>query len=408
MSDAEGGAATEEAAVAKLDAQAQSSLRTCRTCCRQGLNGLAQLQKTVNAARGAPWTRLITLNDAVKVGSFACLRYLVDEVQVETLNVKTEGYYPLQLSVIWGKVDIMVYLFSRGADPMLEGELSVVNTARLRQQRLQEALARSGDGAEFEGFSITRSQIEPLIEEGRAMLQVLEGIEASGSYAAWAENNGAHPLVKRFSSHIRSSEPRFQLVVLRSLVLASRASLRSAAERAAMAADEAAQAAARAREEQPLMDALLEAGFSTNAAKEIRDYLKAPTVKALRAARLSSEEIEARLEAPVRQKRLMEGERRRFTRFVRELEEPAAAPAAAAPSKAAAKAAPKSKAKAAANPALLAMVAKGAGGGSAAKVAPAKSSQARKGGAIDSMALLFSDTLPSNAFMIITCFLFGL
>lgn len=362
------------------------------------------LRREVEASPDAPWVRRIPLNEAVKCDNLPCLRYLVDEVKVRTLNARITGYSPLQLSIIWGKLDIMVYLLSRGAQPMLEGESSVVDMARLRQQRLEEALAQSGDGAEFEGFTITRSRMEPLIEEGLAMLEVLEGVESYGSYPAWAEHNGRHPLVRRFSKDIRSSEPRYQLAVLRALVLARRASLLPAAARAALAAEEAAKAAARAKEEQPLLDALVEAGFSANTAKEIRDAFKAPTVKALRAARLAPEDIEARLEASVRQRRMTEGDRRKCARFVRELEEPAApqpSKAADAKSKAVKGYPPAAAAKAA----LLALGAKGAGRGAATKNPPAK---AKKGSVVvDGFALLFCEDLPCNAFVHTARFLFG-
>jgi hypothetical protein len=190
-----------------------------------------------------------------------------------------------------------------------------------------------------------------------------------------------------------------------------------------MAAEEAAQEAARVKDEQPLTDALEEFGFSASTAKEIRDYLRTPTVKALRALRLSSEDVIARLEPSVRQKRMMEGEQRRFVRYVRELDEPAAAasvvvPAAAAPGKVASKAAAKSKAKTAApaaKAALLAMASsKSKGGGRGGYSAAAKESTAKeqsvkmkKSGGIDGVEIIFRESLPDNAFSIIARFLFG-
>mmetsp|Transcript_80313 Transcript_80313/g.239181 ORF Transcript_80313/g.239181 Transcript_80313/m.239181 type:complete len:396 (-) Transcript_80313:162-1349(-) len=394
-------------AVAELDARALNHIRTCRTCFGQGAKGVHLLRREVESAPGAPWVRRIPLGDAVKADALSCLRYLVDEVQVETLNSRGEGYSPLQLSVIWGKLDIMVYLLARGADPMLEGEYSVVDMARLRQERLREALERSGDGAEFEGFTITRSRLEPLIEEGLSIVKVLEGIESHGSYLAWAEKNPSHPLVKRFSKEISAAEPRYELTLLRSLVLLGRASLLPQAKRAEIAAEEAAQVAARAKEEQSLWDALVEAGFSTETAKEIRDVFRTPTVKALRAAQLTPDDIEAKLEPSVRQKRIAEGSRRKFARYVRELEESIAMAKAVATSKAAAKSAPKSKAKPApaAKAALLAALGpKGAGRGAGAKEA----SKPKKSAEVDGFALLFCEDLPNGAFMLMTRFLFGL
>lgn len=413
MSVAENAAPRANSAAEVLDAETLNHLRTCRTLSGQGAAGVVQLRRMVEETPDAPWVRRIPLTDAVMSDSISCLRYLVDEVQVDTLNARIDGYTPLQKAVIWGRLNIMVYLLSRGADLLWDGESSVVDMARLRQQRLQEALDQAGDGTEFEGFSITRSKIEPLLEEGCAMLQVLEGIESYGSYQAWAEHNGAHPLVKRYSHDIRSSEPRYQLSVLRALVLAGRASLLSRAERSALAAAEAAEAAAKAKEEQSMMDALVEAGFSAEAAKEIRDSFRIPTLKALRAAKLSTEDIEARLEAPVRQRRLKEGERRRFARYIRELEDSVVAqPAAAvAPTKAAAKGTAKSKAKGpapAAKAALLAaMGAKGAGRSTAAKESALKDQPAKKSTALDSIALLFHEGLPDHGFMLIIRLVFG-
>lgn len=401
------------AAAEVLDSETLNHLRTCRTLSGQGAAGVVQLRRKVEETPDAPWVRRIPLTDAVMSDSISCLRFLVDEVQVDTLNARIDGYTPLQKAVIWGRLNVMVYLLSRGADLLLEGGSSVVDMARLRQQRLQEALDQAGDGAEFEGFSITKTRIEPLLEEGRGMLQVLEGIESYGSYQAWAEHNGDHPLVKRYSHDIRSSEPRYQLCVLRALVLLGRASLLSRAERSALAAAEAAEAAAQAKEEQSLLDALVEAGFSADTAKEIRDAFRIPTLKALRAAKLSAEDIEARLEPTVRQRRMKEGERRRFVRYVRELEDSVAAPpaAAAAPTKATAKSTAKSKAKGpppAAKAALLAaMGAKGAGRSTAAKESASKDQQAKKGAAMDSIALVFHEALPDNGFTLIIRFMFG-
>ena len=57
----------------------------------------------VMTAPDAPWVRQIELNGAVMAGDLSSLRYLVDEVKVKTMNVKIGGYYPLHLSIIWGR-----------------------------------------------------------------------------------------------------------------------------------------------------------------------------------------------------------------------------------------------------------------------------------------------------------------
>lgn len=416
-----GGVAAGDSIEEVLDAQAQSQLQTCKRCCADGAMGLVQLRRIVLAAQGARWIRCIPLNDAVMTDSLSTLRYLVDHVKVETLNIKStardtnssQGYYPLQIAVIFGKLEIMVYLLSRGADPMLKEESSAVKMARLRQQRLEEAHERAEDGAQFEQFSITKSQIEPLIAEGLAMLEVLEGIESHGSYQDWAKANCFHRLVKRFSRDIRSVEPRYQFVLIRALVMADRASLLPLAERAAMEAQEAAEAATQAKEQQSLFEALVDAGFSGEVAKTLKDSFKLPTVKALRDSRISSDDIEKRLEPKVRAGYLKEGERRRFARWVRELDEtvPAYVPAkaASAAGKGGGKATAKTKAKGpapAAKAALLALAANSAGRGSSAKAPPA--AKPKQGSSRDGMSLLFCMDLPGNVFMVVVRFLVGI
>jgi len=230
-------------------------------------------------------------------------------------------------------------------------------------------------------------------------------------------------------------EPRLRLAVLRALVLAGKASLLPRVEREAIMANEAAKAAVKAKEEQPLQEVLAEAGFCNDTAKQIRDIFQAPTVKVLRAIRLTPEAIEAQLEAPVRQRRIHEGEKRKFARYVRDLREleedlappAAAALAAAAAGKAAAKSAAKSKAKGqnpASKAALLALVAKGTPGakGAGRGAACAATTKAGRGASstaktptvtkmavsLDSVDLVFREHLPDSAFVLVTRFLLGI
>jgi len=385
--------------------------RIAGVCCSQGEGGLIELKSMVVAAADAPWVRQIELNPAVTSANLACLRYLIEDVKVETLNTKSNSYSPLQLAVIWGHTDIVVYLLSHGADPMLGQESCVVKMARTRQQRLQEAFEQANDGIEFENVSITKGRIGPLLTEGFELLQVLDGVGSYGSFRAWAIRNSGHPLVKRFSKQIMFSERRYELVTIRALVVLGRASLRPAGERASLEARAAEEAAALARDEKTVLDALVEVGFTQVGAKAIHDsiawYYRVKTVKELRTAKLSSEDIEKSLESLVFQKILPQGDCRRFIRWARELEEPAKAVESAAPSKAPAKSAPKSKAKSgypAASAALLAMSSKGKGKSIAAKQQPAKSSQPKKKEMMDPIGLLFHEDLPDNAFMLITCF----
>jgi len=416
MSAVGDGAAAASSVPEALDAHALSQLRQCRTFSALGSRGLQELRKLVNAARGAEWVYHITLNDAVMSDSMSTLKYLVEDVKVKTLDIKStahgiaeNGYCPIQVAVIFGKVEAMVYLLSRGADPMLHKESSVVIMGHRRQRRLKEAFETAGDGAEFEGVSITKSQIEPLLEGGSVMLEVLDGVEAYGCYRDWAKNHPFHRLARRFSADLPSAEPRYQLALLRALVLGGRASLLPAAERSALAAREAAQAKAEAKEEQPLLDALTDAGFSAEAARSIEDNLRLRTVKNLRAAKLSPDDVESRLEGLVRNRKIAEGERRRFARFVRELEEPAAGPATSAASKAGAKSTAKAKAKGApaAKAALMALATKGAGKGYPDNSAKAPVAKPKTVLTVDGVSLLLCDPLPDNVFMLITRFLFG-
>jgi len=398
-----------DGAAVVLDAEGRRNQAKCRKCFTHGSRGFMEMKRLISRTPDAPWVANMPLQDAVKAPSLRCLQYLVDEVKVKTLNLRVQTYTPLQLSVVWGRVEVMAFLLARGADVMLDTPESVVDKARLRQQRLREAHARSGDGAEFEGFTVTRSQIEPMLEEGIVMLEVLQGVEKYGSYAAWAEHNPSHRLVKIFSPDTSCAEPRYQLVVLRALTRADKASLLPEAERKALLAEAAAHAAEVAKDEMELIDALREADFSEQTAKELRDTFRKPTVKALRAMKLTSAEIEAGLEPIVRNRRITEGEQRQFIRFVRELEVPKLAQASSAPSNASAKAATKSKAKAApaAKAALLAAAGKGAGKNSSGypkAQLPAK----KKKAAIDSMALMFNPDLPDGAFILMVGFLRGM
>lgn len=386
-----------------------------------GNNALNELMKIVNGAKQTPYVRQIPLNDAVMKDSLRCQQYLIDDVRVETINRKTKGYFPLEVAVIWGKTASMVYLLSRGADPMLGTDSSVVDMGRRRQQRLQKASIESGDGAEFEGVVITRAQIEPLLKEGRVMLEVLEGVESCGSYAAFANANPRNDLVRRCPRDMGFAESRYQFLVLRSSVLAGRATRLPAEIRAAIAAEAAAKAAALAREDQTVKEALIEAGFAELKATDINDRFRYATLRELKNAKLDQAAIESKLDSFVFQNRMVTGDVRRFVRFVRELEEGVPVPAAdvAASSKAssssgAAKAAAKSK-TAKPNPAAAALLAAAKAGAKAGakggypdtKQSTAKVAQPKAAVGPDGIDLLFRAELPDNAFMLISQQLFS-
>ena len=66
------------------------------------------------------------------------LRYLVEEVRVSTINTIVRGNAPLHVAVIWGRVECVAYLLSKGADQKLRnaGSSTAAEMARLRQSRL--------------------------------------------------------------------------------------------------------------------------------------------------------------------------------------------------------------------------------------------------------------------------------
>lgn len=405
MSGYEGAAVPENEQFAALDEASLLKIRRCRTCLGQGLGGLETLKRTVREARGADWVRHIPIGDGVQTANLPCCRYLLERAKVETLNMATNGYTPVQRAVVWGKTNMLVYLLSVGADPIYQGK-SLLDMARLRQERLQRAFDDASEGVEFEGVSITRSQIAPLIEEGREMVEILVGVETHGSFSNWAQHNGANPLVKRFAVKRKTAEPRYRLAVLRSLIVTDRATVLPEEKRAAILAEEAAQAAARAREERSLWDVLLDEGFPRDATRAICDKFKKSCIRELRSAQFSPEAIEAGLEVYVRQGVMTEGDKRKFLRFVRELDEPS--PEKTQPVAAKSKAAVKPKAKApapAAKAALLAMAGKSAKGSASNTTSASKT---KRSSVHDGFPLLFHVDLPSNAFMLITCFLHGI
>jgi len=346
----------------------------------RGLTGFVLLQRKLEAAQGSPWVTQIHLNNAVKTGNITVLRYLIDEAGVQTLNREISGYTALQMAVVWGQLDIIVYLLTRGADPLLwKDGGSAADQARVRQERLHAYLERSAD-LPRDFSNLDPRKVASLYEEGKVMLEVLEGVESAGSYVAWARAHRGHPLVKRFSWDLADPEPRRRLAVLRTLALLGRAALRPAAERAM-------RPAAPAEEEaEPLAQALAKLGLGSRA-RELQDALQLCSVAELREARLLREEFEARLRGVAG---VTDGQHRRLWRFVVELQQPAAAPQAKA--------------------ALLSAAGRAAKAPTAAKVptpfAPAAWSPQRA--QADFLDVLFHEGLPDSAFMLVTRFLLGL
>eukprot|EP00913_Durusdinium_trenchii_P031554 g29546.t1 len=102
-------------------------------------------------------------------GNITTLRFLVDEVGVKTLNSDCKGYTPLQMAVVWGQVDILVYLLTRGAEPNLWMKSSVVDQARRRQTRLEASLSKAEEYPD--SCNLDPQQILDLFEKGKVMLE---------------------------------------------------------------------------------------------------------------------------------------------------------------------------------------------------------------------------------------------
>lgn len=348
----------------------------------RGLDGYRPLQRAVQEAEGAPWIARIHLNSAVMTGNITTLRYLVDEVGVKTLNTERKGYTPLEMAVVWGQVEILVYLLTRGADPLLwrRGK-SVVDKARLRQTRLQDALKRAAEQLP-DPTNMEPEKIEELYEKGKVMLEVLEGLEREGSYYAWATRNRRHPLVRRFSWDLGDPEPRLRLVVLRALVQDGRARLRPISERQVLAAGS---------EGEPLTAALTKLGLGSRA-HELQDALRACTVEQLREQNLTREDFDSLIRDVLL---LGDGEYRRLWRFIMELQEQTPLPKA---SSSKSKAAPAAKA-------LMAMPRLKGGKGQRKGCAVQEHAAPDE---IDGLSLIFHQDLPEPAFLLVVRFTYGL
>ncbi|OLQ02657.1 putative RNA methyltransferase pc1998 [Symbiodinium microadriaticum] len=370
----------------------------------RGLDGYRPLQRAVQEAEGAPWIARIHLNSAVMTGNITTLRYLVDEVGVKTLNTERKGYTPLEMAVVWGQVEILVYLLTRGADPLLwrRGK-SVVDKARLRQTRLQDALKRAAEQLP-DPTNMEPEKIEELYEKGKVMLEVLEGLEREGSYYAWATRNrsswadigqglrpqdpaeatyGADRAVGAFSGCLGGlgwgpdSGEKGQ-----ALVQDGRARLRPISERQVLAAGS---------EGEPLTAALTKLGLGSRA-HELQDALRACTVEQLREQNLTREDFDSLIRDVLL---LGDGEYRRLWRFIMELQEQTPLPKA---SSSKSKAAPAAKA-------LMAMPRLKGGKGQRKGCAVQEHAAPDE---IDGLSLIFHQDLPEPAFLLVVRFTYGL
>jgi len=206
----------------------------------EGAKADAELRKDAAGKASADWVRKIPLERAVKAGHYASsLSYLVEVVRVETVNAMSKGEAPLHVAVTWGRLDCAALLLARGgADPFLrnaKGE-TAAEKARVRQERLYESEMGMAPKQCSDLFRLSRCCNVPsavpdapaassMYKEGLALLEFLDGIEAAGSWLAWARSHREHALVQRYEPKIFEAEPRLQLAVLRELVLEKRAVL---------------------------------------------------------------------------------------------------------------------------------------------------------------------------------------
>mmetsp|Transcript_26204 Transcript_26204/g.61147 ORF Transcript_26204/g.61147 Transcript_26204/m.61147 type:complete len:411 (-) Transcript_26204:146-1378(-) len=217
----------------------QSFLEECNYLAGRGVEGLEQLRRCIAASQQSDWVKSIPLVACVMNGHVnSTLRYLVEEVQVHTLNALARGDAPLHVAVIWGRVECATYLLAKGADPLLRNSRgsTAAEMARLRQERLEEQLADPDKPWRSDGSCIGREQISKLCAEGRNLVHLLDGVEAAGSYIAWARKHRGVPQVRRYSPELLEAEVRLALASLRALVLAGRAVLRPLEERHAIEA----------------------------------------------------------------------------------------------------------------------------------------------------------------------------
>lgn len=221
-------------------------LRECNYLGGRGPMGEPLLRKIVDEAEDAEWVRRIPVQSAVMNGHVAStLRYLVEEVGVETLDCAYPQEPPLHMAAIWGRTECAAYLLAHGAEPLLQNAIgqTAADKARIRQQRLQAKLSEDIPW-KSDGSCIGKEDISRMFEDGHALVDLLAGVEEAGSFLKWARKRRSNPLVLKFLPGIRKEEPRLELSSLRALVQRGRAMLRPREEREAMARAAAQRAAA--------------------------------------------------------------------------------------------------------------------------------------------------------------------
>ena len=226
----------------------------------RGPDGLEELRRWLAVAQGQPWLKGIQVHGAVVNDWAMVVKMLLTNAEVgcDINAIDKNGYSPLHVATIWGRVSMAVLLLSLGADITVrsvdENESTPSGMARLRLSRL---LKPSLD---------THEDIGHMRTEGRELVNLFDSVERAGSYAAWAvEHGAANRHVQRHTPRLIANAQRAKLCLLRELLVRGRATVRSVAEQAAheeaLALTAAAKARAAAGPPQTLEAAMTEAGL---------------------------------------------------------------------------------------------------------------------------------------------------
>ena len=173
------------------------SMRNLEYLGSRGLSGLQELSAGVAKAKRdkARWVRSIPMHGAVQNGHITTASYLAECVRVRTSTRNEDGNTALHHAIIWGQTDCVVYLLHRGMSVHHKNAAgtSVLALAKVRQRKLE---SDEGECADVRAMRFANKEDRERVRvEGVALLEILEGVEAAGSYSAWAQANTAHKLV---------------------------------------------------------------------------------------------------------------------------------------------------------------------------------------------------------------------
>lgn len=243
----------------------EARVNECVYLAGRGPQGMSTLREIIEPALalGATWPHRVTLQSAVMGGHVNTLRYLVDVVHVETVNEAVHGMLPLHMAVIWGQIECAAFLLTHGADPKVcdaEGQ-TAARAARVRQGRLLSKMFKDRQDTS-DSVMIGKNDIQRLCEEGQTLIDLLDSVERFGCYRDWLRH-GAHPCAFRFLPRLPGWQARRQLAVLRALVLAGRAKMRTTAETRCVD--------------------VVEQSMSCAGTQDLRDLLQNPATEAARA-----------------------------------------------------------------------------------------------------------------------------